>query len=167
MDNVLDINDKDINDFISLLHDRDLVEVYTDGSCMGNPGPGGWGAVFLYNNQRSIISGYEEQTTNNRMELKAAIEAISVLPKYINIHIYTDSGYVKNGITVWVHSWVKNKWRTTDNRKVKNQDLWELLYELNENRSITWHWVKGHSNCINNENADFVARSAILRNKGK
>ena len=166
MHNVFEINNKDINDFIDLLHDRDLVEVYTDGSCIGNPGPGGWGAVFLYNNNRSILSGYEEHTTNNRMELKAAIEAISILPKYINIHIYTDSGYVKNGITVWVHSWIKNNWKTNNNRKVKNQDLWELLYNLNENRNITWHWVKGHANCINNENADFIARSAILnRNK--
>ena len=158
------IENKDIKNFVNLLHSGDLVEVYTDGSCMGNPGPGGWGAVFLYNNQRSILSGFEEKTTNNRMELRAALEAIGILPSLINIHVYTDSEYVRNGITMWVYSWVQNFWRTQDNKTVKNKDLWVPLYELNENRNITWHWVKGHSNCVNNENADFIARSAILKN---
>lgn len=165
MNTLLEIENKDINDFIESLHSGDLVEIYTDGSCMGNPGPGGWGAVLLHNNKRAILSGYDEKTTNNKMELIAAIEAISIIPRLINIHIYTDSEYVKNGITIWVHSWVKNSWRTSDNKPVKNQDLWKKLYELNESKDITWHWVKGHSNCINNENADFIARSAILNRK--
>lgn len=162
--NDLTIDNKDIKDFIDSLNSGDLVEIYTDGSCMGNPGPGGWGAVFLYHNIRSIMSGYEEKTTNNRMELIAAIESISIIPNSVNIDIYTDSEYVKNGITIWVHSWVKNNWKTANNKKVRNQDLWQQLYYLNQNKNITWHWVKGHSNCINNENADFVARSAILNN---
>ncbi|MBR1944115.1 MAG: ribonuclease HI [Alphaproteobacteria bacterium] len=168
MSNALDIENKDINSFINLLHHGDLVEVYTDGSCMGNPGPGGWGAVFICNNYRSALSGFEEKTTNNRMELKGALEALIVLPQIlINIHVYTDSEYVKNGITMWIHSWIKNNWRTQDNKPVKNQDLWAQLYELNESRNINWHWVKGHSNCINNENADFLAKSAILKNTKK
>ncbi len=166
VNNALIINDKNIENFISELNDGDLVEIYTDGSCMGNPGPGGWGAVFLYNNTRSTLSGYEEKTTNNRMELIAAIESLSIIPESVNIHVYTDSEYVKNGITIWVHSWVKNNWKTTDNKKVKNQDLWQQLYNLNQIKNVTWHWVKGHSNCVNNENADFIARSAIL-NKNK
>ena len=165
--NLFEIENKDIDKFISYLHSGDLVEIYTDGSCMGNPGPGGWGAIFLYNNYRSILSGYEEKTTNNRMELVATIEAISILPELINIHVYTDSEYVKNGITVWVNSWVRNFWRTNDNKPVKNKDLWEKLYRLNESRDITWHWVKGHSNCVNNENADFIAKSAIRKKIGK
>ncbi|MBQ9441181.1 MAG: ribonuclease HI [Alphaproteobacteria bacterium] len=164
MTNAFEITNKNINDFIKSLHDWDLVEIYTDGSCMGNPGPGGWGAVFLNNNKRSTLSGHEENTTNNRMELMAAMKSISILPKLINIHVYTDSEYVRNGITVWIYTWIKNNWRTQDNKPVKNKDLWVPLYDLNEERSINWHWVKGHSNCVNNENADFLARSAIINN---
>ncbi len=154
--------DLDFDEFKRSLNAGDNVEIYTDGSCIGNPGPGGWGVVFVARNKRSNIYGFEQNTTNNRMELKAAIEAIKSLPSDIHMTIYTDSTYVKNGITMWIKNWKSNHWIAANGKPVKNKDLWAVLSEVVVDKNIEWVWVKGHSDCTNNNNADFVARSAIV-----
>ncbi len=161
MKNEFIMSDISINNLLEILQQNDIIEVYTDGSCKGNPGPGGWGAILLFKNNRAILSGKELNTTNNRMELTATIQAISVLPNYIRIVIYTDSSYVKNGVTMWLPNWKVNNWRTSDNKPVKNVDLWTKLDEVSQGKNISWNWVKGHSDCVNNNNADFIAKSAI------
>ena len=140
-----------------------ILEIYTDGSCLGNPGPGGWAAVYVYNNQHKSISGYEAQTTNNRMELLAAINAIrKIAPSMIvDLHLYTDSTYVKNGITLWIEGWKKQNWRKNSKNPVKNIDLWEELDELSSKYKVTWHWVKAHNGNKYNEMADTLAKKAI------
>ncbi|MDR3031242.1 MAG: ribonuclease HI [Holosporales bacterium] len=158
----IDAIDLEFSDFLENIRDIDVVEVYTDGSCIGNPGPGGWGAVFVSRDKRTNISGFEKHTTNNRMELKAAIESIKALPKNIKLIVYTDSSYVKNGITIWIKNWIKNNWKLASGQHVKNQDLWEELTAAIEGRNIEWVWIKGHAECTNNNNADFIARSAIV-----
>ena len=162
MKNNVDIIDLEFAEFLNNLHDKDTVEIYTDGSCIGNPGPGGWGAVFIMREKRSSISGFEKNTTNNRMELMAAIKAINAIPKETDMIIYTDSAYVKNGITTWIKNWQVNNWKSAAGKPIKNQDLWELLLSAIEDRSVEWVWVKGHAECTNNNNADFIARSAIV-----
>ncbi|MDO4975081.1 MAG: ribonuclease HI [Alphaproteobacteria bacterium] len=162
MDFNFSIEDLEFIDFQKILRKGDKIEIYTDGSCIGNPGPGGWACVFAFRDKRSNLSGFEKNTTNNRMELKAAIEAAKNIPEHISAEIYTDSTYVKNGITSWISSWKNNHWRTSSGKAVKNQDLWEELSKVIENKDITWSWVKGHANCTNNNNADFIARSAIV-----
>ncbi len=162
MDANFNIEDLEFVDFQKVLRQGDKIEIYTDGSCIGNPGPGGWACVFVFRDKRSNLSGFEKDTTNNRMELKAAIEAVKNIPENITAEIYTDSTYVKNGITSWISLWKKNNWRTSSGKAVKNQDLWEELSNVIENKDITWSWVRGHSNCTNNNNADFIARSAIV-----
>ena len=154
--------DLDFKDFLSFLKDKDKIEVYTDGSCIGNPGPGGWGVVFVSRDKRANLSGFDKDTTNNRMELMAAIKGIEAIPQNISIVLYTDSAYLKNGITSWIHNWKKNNWRSSSGKPVKNKDLWEQLSRVIQGRNIEWNWVKGHSDCTNNNNADFVARSAIV-----
>lgn len=156
------IEDLSFDEFMASLKDGDKIEIYTDGSCMGNPGPGGWAGVFIFRDKRTNISGFEKETTNNRMELTAAIESVNAVPKNIHATIYTDSTYVKNGITSWINLWKKNNWRSSTGKPVKNQDLWEKLDAVQENKQIEWVWVKGHANCENNNNADFIARSAIV-----
>lgn len=135
----------------------DIVKMYTDGSCSGNPGPGGWGVYLIYGNHSKKIYGHEINTTNNRMELLAAIKGLDAIKKRCHVEIYTDSVYLKNGITTWIHNWLKNNWRTSNKALVKNIDLWQTLNTYVDQHKIDWHWVKGHSNDLGNQIADELA----------
>lgn len=137
--------------------------VYTDGACSGNPGPGGWAAIVVSRDNDAVkeVSGFEQDTTNNRMELMAAIEGIKSLPDSIVLKLITDSKYVKLGITEWIIGWKKSNWKTSSNKPVKNKELWQELDALNEGRAITWEWVKGHSGDFFNDKVDELARNAI------
>ena len=137
------------------------VEAFTDGACRGNPGPGGWGVVLKAGGQVKELSGGEPATTNNRMELKAAIEALAALKKPCRVALYTDSVYVRSGITEWLPRWRARGWRTADKKPVKNQDLWEALSAQAARHDVTWHWVKGHSGHPENERADELANEGI------
>lgn len=137
------------------------VIIYTDGACSGNPGPGGWGAILSYGDNRKEISGYEELTTNNKMELTAVIEALNMLKRQCNVEIYTDSVYVKDGITKWIEKWKKNNWKTTKKDGVKNKELWIKLDELVNQHQIEWNWVKGHADNELNNRVDELARNEI------
>lgn len=139
-----------------------IIKIYTDGACSGNPGPGGWGAVLQYDQSEKELSGYENLTTNNRMELMAAIKALEALKRPSIVHVYTDSRYVQDGITLWLHNWRARGWMTTDKKPVKNQDLWQLLEAVSTPHQIEWHWVKGHAGHVENERADTLARNAII-----
>ncbi|HXF90395.1 MAG TPA: ribonuclease HI [Candidatus Nitrosotenuis sp.] len=138
------------------------VDIYTDGACSGNPGPGGWGAVILYQSLETDLSGGESPTTNNRMEMMAAIKALQALPRQCKVNLYTDSMYVRDGITRWMVNWKKNGWKTSDKKAVKNQDLWLELDTLLTQQNIIWHWVRGHDGNEFNERADALARNAII-----
>jgi ribonuclease HI len=138
-----------------------VVEVYTDGACRGNPGPGGWGAIFKRKSVESTLSGAEAHTTNNRMELMAAISALESLSEMSKVLIYTDSEYVKKGITEWVDKWIKKGWKTAKHEPVKNRDLWQRLLQAEERHQVEWHWVKAHNNHPDNDRADELARAAI------
>ena len=138
----------------------DAVVVYTDGACKGNPGPGGWGALLRWNGHEKELFGGEVQTTNNRMELTAVIEALSALKKRSCVAVYTDSAYVKNGITSWIHNWKQRGWRTADKKPVKNVELWQRLDELAAAHDVRWHWVRGHNGDPGNERADELATRA-------
>ncbi|UBU50422.1 ribonuclease HI [Cobetia amphilecti] len=135
--------------------------IHTDGACRGNPGPGGWGAILVSGKHRKELNGSEAQTTNNRMEMMAAVEALSALTKRCQVVLWTDSEYVKNGITKWVHGWVKRGWKTAAKQPVKNEDLWKALLAQSERHDIEWRWVKGHSGDEGNERADALANEAI------
>ena len=137
------------------------IEVYSDGACSGNPGPGGWGAVLISGHHRKEIHGGEAQTTNNRMELLAAISALEALKKKSRVDLWTDSVYVRSGITGWVHGWKKNGWKTAGKKPVKNVELWQRLDELNQKHEVTWHWLKGHAGHPENERADELARTGM------
>lgn len=137
------------------------VVIYTDGACSGNPGPGGWGAILIYGKHRKELSGGEALTTNNRMELLAAISALEALKRKTAADIHTDSAYVKNGITGWIHGWKKNGWRTADKKPVKNAELWQRLDALTAHHDVQWHWVKGHAGHPENERADELARQGM------
>jgi len=137
------------------------VEIYTDGACSGNPGPGGWGVLIQLDNKNIELSGGDNETTNNRMELMAAIKALEKMNKDYKINLYTDSNYVKDGITKWISNWKKNSWKTANKKDVKNKDLWIRLYAAIEGKDITWIWVKGHAGNAGNEQADYLARSAL------
>jgi len=137
------------------------VEIYTDGACRGNPGPGGWGAVLRYNGVEKDLHGGEPDTTNNRMELTAAIRALEALTEPCQVDIYTDSTYVKDGITRWLDGWRARDWRTANKKPVKNQDLWKRLVAEVEQHDVGWHWVKGHSGHPENERADDLANRGI------
>lgn len=137
------------------------VEIYTDGASSGNPGPGGWGVILRYKNTEKELSGFEAMTTNNRMEIRAAIEGIKALTRSVKIEVYTDSQYLRDGVTKWLFQWKKNNWRLSNKLPVKNQDLWEELDALTQNHDISWHWVRGHSGHPENERADALARQAI------
>ena len=141
----------------------DQIEIWTDGACSNNPGKGGWGAVLIYKNHRKEISGSHNDTTNNRMELTAVIEALKTVKKDIPVKIYTDSKYVMEGITKWINSWKKNNWRTADKKPVKNSDLWQELDKESQKHQISWQWVKGHAGNELNEIADQLARNAIKK----
>jgi ribonuclease HI len=138
-----------------------IVEIFTDGACSGNPGPGGWGAVLRYGDVEKEMNGGEPETTNNRMELMAAIMAIEAVKRPCEIHLHTDSEYLRNGITTWIHSWKARNWRTADKKPVKNVDLWQRLERAIETHDVHWHWVRGHSGHKENERADELARLAI------
>lgn len=135
--------------------------IHTDGACRGNPGPGGWGAILVSGKHRKELNGSEAQTTNNRMEMMAAVEALTALTKRCQVVLWTDSEYVKNGITKWVHGWVKRGWKTAAKQPVKNEDLWKALLAQSERHDIEWRWVKGHSGDEGNERADALANEAI------
>jgi ribonuclease HI len=137
------------------------VDIWTDGACSGNPGPGGWGAVLHYGGAEKELSGAEASTTNNRMELMAAIQALNALKRASKVRLHTDSKYVMDGVTKWIHGWKKNGWKTADKKPVKNEDLWKLLDEANARHEVTWKWVKGHADNEMNNRADELARTAI------
>jgi ribonuclease HI len=139
----------------------DVVEIHTDGACSGNPGPGGWGAVLRWHGRRRELSGYEPQTTNNRMELAAAIHALETLKRPMTVRVFTDSNYLRQGITAWLPAWKARGWRTADKQPVKNQDLWERLEAALARHRVDWRWVKGHGGNADNERADQLARAAI------
>jgi ribonuclease HI len=138
-----------------------IVEIFTDGACSGNPGPGGWGAVLRYGDVEKEMNGGEPQTTNNRMELMAAIMAIEAVKRPCEIHLHTDSEYLRNGIMTWIHSWKARGWKTADKKPVKNVDLWQRLERAIATHDVHWHWVRGHSGHKENERADELARLAI------
>jgi ribonuclease HI len=139
----------------------DTVEIFTDGACEGNPGPGGWGAIIKVKSVLKELSGGDPNTTNNRMEMIGAIETLKCLDGQCKVILTTDSQYLRNGITNWIHGWKKNGWRTSDKKPVKNQDLWQQLDELNQKHEIEWKWVKGHNGHRENERCDELAKGAI------
>jgi len=143
------------------LREKPPVVIYTDGACRGNPGPGGWGALLRYDGREKELSGYEPMTTNNRMELKAAIAALEALKRPARVELYTDSKYVRDGITGWIERWKKNGWKTHAKKPVKNVDLWQRLDGLLETHGVAWHWVRGHAGHDGNERADRLANRAI------
>ena len=135
--------------------------IYTDGACSGNPGPGGWGAILMFGAHRKDLKGGEADTTNNRMELLAAIEALEALKRPSTVDLFTDSAYVKNGITSWIHGWKRNGWKTADKKPVKNAELWQRLEAAISPHKVYWHWVKGHAGHPENERADELAREGM------
>jgi len=137
------------------------VIIYTDGACRGNPGPGGWGALVRFDNVEKEIFGGQANTTNNQMELSAAIEGLSILTEPCNVELFTDSKYVMDGITQWIQNWKKNNWRTAAKKDVKNKELWQKLDQLITQHQVQWHWVKGHSGDAGNEAADLLANKGI------
>ena len=140
-----------------------VVEIFTDGACSGNPGPGGWGAILRYGSSEKELSGGEPETTNNRMEMLAAIHALEALTRPMTVALYTDSNYLRDGITKWIHQWKANGWRTAARKPVKNQDLWERLDIAMKRHRVEWHWVRGHDGHPENERADKLARDAVRR----
>jgi ribonuclease HI len=142
-------------------HKKGVVEIYTDGACRGNPGRGGWAALLRQGTHEREIHGAEPHTTNNRMELTAVIRALEALKRSVEARVYTDSEYVRRGITEWLAAWKARGWRTADKKPVKNQDLWERLDHLAASHRIEWHWVKGHSGVEGNERVDRLANEAI------
>lgn len=141
----------------------EIVEIYTDGACQGNPGPGGWGAVLRYKNTEKELSGYDPATTNNRMELQAAIEGLTALSRPMTVDLYTDSQYLRDGVTKWLPQWKAKNWRLSTKKPVKNKDLWEDIEKLCQVHQIRWHWVRGHCGHPENERADALARGAIVK----
>jgi ribonuclease HI len=141
--------------------ERPKVVIHTDGACSGNPGPGGWGAILESGAHRKEIKGGEAMTTNNRMELLAAIEALDALKAPSDVELYTDSNYLRGGITSWIKGWKKNGWRTADRKPVKNAELWERLEKSASRHKVSWHWVKGHVGHDENERADELAREGM------
>jgi ribonuclease HI len=141
--------------------EEEVVEIYTDGACRGNPGPGGWGAILRFKGKEKELWGGEAATTNNRMELTAVIRALEALKQPSRARVYTDSQYVQKGIKEWIHGWKRNGWKTADKKDVKNKDLWIELDELRKKHDIEWHWVKGHDGHVENERADALANRGI------
>jgi ribonuclease HI len=139
----------------------DVVRIYTDGACKGNPGPGGWGALLRFREHERELFGGEPATTNNRMELTAVIRALETLKRACSVEVYTDSEYVKNGITEWLPNWKRRGWKTADRKPVKNADLWQTLEALTHKHRIRWHWVRGHAGHAENERADALANRGV------
>jgi ribonuclease HI len=144
-----------------------VVEIFTDGACSGNPGPGGWGAILRYGEVEKELSGWESPTTNNRMEMMAAIRALETLKRPCTVRLHSDSIYLRDGITKFIHVWKKNGWRTADKKPVKNVDLWQRLETARKPHDVTWLWVRGHAGHPENERADALARAAVLIAKEK
>jgi ribonuclease HI len=144
-----------------------IVDIYTDGACSGNPGPGGWGALLRSNGTERELSGYDPATTNNRMELMAVIEALKALKRPVAARVHTDSQYVQKGISEWIHGWKKRGWKTSDRQPVKNVDLWQALDAATVGHEIEWLWVRGHAGHVENERVDLLARQAIENKRGK
>jgi ribonuclease HI len=145
-----------MNDTVS-----EAVEVWTDGACSGNPGPGGWGAILSFKGKERELSGGEEMTTNNRMELMGAISALETLTRPCTVALHTDSQYLRQGITSWIHGWKRNGWKTADRKPVKNEELWKRLDAALGRHKIEWKWVKGHAGDVMNERADVLARAGM------
>jgi ribonuclease HI len=143
----------------------ETVDIYTDGACSGNPGPGGWGALLRIDGKEKEMSGYAAQTTNNRMEMMAVIEALRVLKRPVAVRVHTDSQYVQKGISEWIHGWKKRGWQTADRKPVKNVDLWQALDAATVGHKIEWLWVRGHAGHVENERVDELARRAIEDNR--
>jgi ribonuclease HI len=141
----------------------DAVDAFTDGACSGNPGPGGWGAILRWGGHERELSGGEAETTNNRMELMAAIAALEAIRRPVPVRLHTDSQYLRDGITKWIHGWKRNGWKTSGKDPVKNRDLWERLDALASRVDVEWRWIKGHAGHPENERADALARAAIAR----
>ena len=137
------------------------IEIFTDGACSGNPGPGGWGAVLRYNGVEKELSGGEAETTNNRMELTAAIQALNALKEPCEVDLHTDSNYLRDGISGWIEGWKRNRWKTAAKKPVKNAELWQALDEARKPHKVNWHWIKGHAGHPENERADELARAGM------
>lgn len=146
--------------------DRPTVTIHTDGACSGNPGPGGWGVVLAYGKHRKELKGGVHSTTNNRMELMAAIKALEALKRPCSVDLHTDSQYLRLGMTKWVGNWMLNGWRTANKKPVKNADLWRKLIDLAKDHQIRWHWLEGHVGHVHNERADALAQEAIQELRG-
>ncbi len=142
-----------------------LVEIFSDGACSGNPGPGGWGTILRFGGHEKELSGYDPETTNNRMELIGAIAGLEALTRPCRVRVTTDSEYVKKGMTEWIEGWVKRGWKNTQKKPVANRDLWERLLELADQHQVEWHWVRGHDGHAENERCDALARAAIETGK--
>jgi ribonuclease HI len=141
--------------------DETIIDIFTDGACSGNPGPGGWGAILRQGEHVRELCGGEPGTTNNRMEMLAVIEALQSLKRSVKARVYTDSQYVQKGISEWIHSWKRRGWKTADKQPVKNEDLWRRLDALAAEHSLEWHWVRGHNGHVENERADALARQGL------
>jgi len=144
----------------------EIVDIFTDGACSGNPGPGGWGALLRIDGKEKELSGYAPATTNNRMEMQAVIEALRALKRPVAARVHTDSQYVQKGISEWIHGWKKRGWQTADRKPVKNADLWQALDAATVGHQIEWLWVRGHAGHVENERVDALARQAIENNRG-
>jgi len=142
-----------------------LVEIFSDGACSGNPGPGGWGTILRFEGREKELSGYEPETTNNRMELLGAIAGLEALTRPCRVALTTDSQYVKKGMTEWIDGWVKRGWKNSQKKPVANRDLWERLLKLTEPHQVEWHWVRGHDGHAENERCDALAREAIEKGR--
>ena len=147
------------------MNDLPTVDIYTDGACSGNPGPGGWGVLLRYNDHERELMGGELETTNNRMELTAAIMGLESLKRQAYVNIHTDSTYLRDGITKWIHNWKENGWKTAAKKPVKNVDLWQRLEEAISHHDVHWHWVKGHAGHADNERADMLATLALRQKR--
>jgi ribonuclease HI len=145
------------------VNDKQIIEIFSDGACSGNPGPGGWGTLLRQGSTVKELSGFAADTTNNRMELIGAIEGLAALKRPCQVHLTTDSQYVKKGITEWIHNWVKKGWKNSQKKDVANRDLWEQLLELTRKHDVKWHWVRGHTGHAENERCDELARAAIAK----
>ncbi|MCZ8124559.1 MAG: ribonuclease HI [Magnetospirillum sp.] len=148
------------------MSEENIVELFTDGACSGNPGPGGWGAILRWRGSEKELSGGDAATTNNRMELMAAIEGLRALKRPAQVRVWTDSVYVRDGITKWIHGWKRSGWKTADKKPVKNVDLWQALLAAAEPHAVEWRWIKGHAGHPENERADALARGAIASVRG-
>ncbi|PLX77244.1 MAG: ribonuclease HI [Desulfuromonas sp.] len=142
-----------------------LVEIFSDGACSGNPGPGGYGTILRYGDKVKELSGYDPETTNNRMELLGAIVGLEALTRSCQVRLTTDSEYVKKGMTEWLEGWIRRGWKTSSKKPVANRDLWERLHELNKEHDVEWVWVRGHAGHAENERCDELARMAIVNGK--